>query len=141
MINLDKFTFHICKTNCGICCFKKKQGSVSLNNQKQVALYETPQRATLQIKKKKNQICQFYLGRRELDVWGSCLCVFLCLFNSKNSLSPTPFKNQYFFSKYKHILYNKMHKDNVYFQGAIIVQIEKKNQYFSQLSRNLRQYQ
>lgn len=78
--------------------------------------------------KKKIQICQFHLGRRELDVWASCLCVFLGLFNSKNSLSPTPFKNQYFFSKYEHILYNKRHKDNVYFQSATIVQVEKKNQ-------------
>lgn len=80
-------------------------------------------------KKKKIQIHLFYLGRRQLDVWGSCLYVFLCLFNSKNSLSPTPFKNQYFFSKYEHILYNKM--DNVYFQSAITVQIEKKNQYLN----------
>lgn len=74
-------------------------------------------------KRKKFQIYQFYLGKRELDVWHACVCVQY-LFNSKNNLSPTPFKNQYFFNKYKHILYNKMH--NVHVQKATITRIEKK---------------
>lgn len=66
--------------------------------------------------KEKNQMLVSPGEKR--DVWSACVCVFLCLLNSKNNLSLTPFKNQHFFNKYERILYNKMHKDNVHFQNA-----------------------
>lgn len=40
-------------------------------------------------------------------MFGVRVYVFLCLYNSTNNLSPTPFKNQYF-SLNEHTLYNKI---------------------------------
>lgn len=78
-------------------------------------------------KRKKNSNILVLPGERELDVWHACVCV-QGLFNSKNHLSPTPFKNQYFFNKYEHILYNKMH--NAHVQNATINPNRKKKSVF-----------